>query len=67
MACNRLPNTVTKQELKDAHRVKIAAKKIVRENTHKEFAADFERYKEWQRSMLERAKEEFGSKRQHVL
>lgn len=62
-SCKKLPNTATKQELRDAHRVKMAAKKIVRERTHQEFKADFEQYKEW---LAERLRQTV-SKRQHVL
>lgn len=63
MACKRLPNTATKQELRDAHRVKMAAKKIVRERIHQEFKADHESYKEW---IAERVRR-LVTGRQHVL
>ena len=63
MACKRLPNTATKAELRDAHRVKMKAKNIVRQQLHDEFKADYENYKQW---IAEKAKN-LVEKRQHVL
>ena len=62
-ACKKLPNTATKQELRDAHRVKMAAKKIVRERIHKQFKADWESYKEY----IDQRARNLITHRQHVL
>lgn len=59
-ACKKLSNEATKQDLLDAHRVKMQAKKIVRANTHTKFKEDFENYKAWKLSMIQ-------TKRAHVL
>jgi hypothetical protein len=67
MACKQLPNTATKQEIKDAHKVKMAAKKLVRERMHQQFKEDFERYKEWEKARLEETQQKHGTGRQHVL
>ena len=63
MACKRLPNTATKQELRDAHRIKMKAKEFVREQLHQEFKADYEQYKEW----IAAKAESLVEKRQHTL
>ena len=62
-ACKRPGNEVTKQELRDAHKVKMAAKKIVRAQIHEQFSNDFAEYKKWQQSRAER----IITGRQHVL
>ena len=50
--CKRLPNDATKQEIIDAHKVKMAAKVIVRNRLHEEFKDDFERYKQYMASKM---------------
>lgn len=51
--CKRLSRGATKQEIRDAHRVKMAAKVIVREKLHEQFSEDWAEYKAWLASQKE--------------